>query len=167
MNIVNVTQNNTQYSNNINFNGSFTNFLKRMNVLKSRVEKDEFINTDLYDAICQKAKEKLNVYFTVLKSMDHATACDINIKNALDVLKKEKESKEREFLEEVLNFIKNNKENFYPDATFNGYEVDEEGKFILQTCTRLLYELKNKEKIPGLKQDIEKARKLLEEIKNS
>ena len=67
-----------------------------------------------------------------------------------------------------LAYIKNNKENFYPDTdSFIGYMVDDSGKFILQTCTRLLYELKNKEKIPNLKQDIEKARKLLEEIKNS
>ena len=166
MNIINVTQPNTQYSNNINFNGSITNFLKRM-LSTSHVEKDEFINTDLYDALSQKAKTKLNIIFESLQKMIHSHDCEYNTKNALDILKKEKESKEREFLEEVLNFIKNNKENFYADATECGYEVDEEGKFILQTCTRLLYELKNKEKIPNLKQDIEKARKLLEEIKNS
>ena len=56
---------------------------------------------------------------------------------------------------------------YYADATECGYEVDENGKFVLQTCIKLLYQLKDKEKIPSLKQDIEKARKLLEEIKNS
>ena len=167
MNIINVTQPNTQYSNNINFNGSITNFLKHI-LPKSRVQKDEFINTDLYDALSQKAKRKLNIIFECLQRMGHSIDCEYNTKNALDILKKEKESKEREFLEYVLNFIKNNKENFYPNTdSCMGYVVDDSGKFILQTCTRLLYELKNKEKIPNLKQDIEKARKLLEEIKNS
>ena len=167
MNIISVTQPNTQYSNNINFNGSITNFLKRI-LPKSHVKKDEFINTDLYDALSQKAKRKLNIIFESLQTMGHSIDCEYKTKNGLDILKKEKESKEREFLEYVLNFIKNNKENFYPDTDFFiGYMVDDSGKFILQTCTRLLYELKNKEKIPNLKQDIEKARKLLEEIKNS
>ena len=43
MNIVNVTQNNVQCTNNINFNGSITNFFKRMNILKNSVEKQPFI----------------------------------------------------------------------------------------------------------------------------
>lgn len=167
MNTLCINPTNTQYSQNISYKGSMNNILKRLNIFSKHVEKDEFINTDLYDALSQKAKKELNTIFTSLQTMTHSIACEYNTKNALSVLKKEKASKEREFMEEVLNFIQNNKENFYADATECGYDVDENGKFVLQTCIKLLYQLKNKENIPSLKQDIEKARKLLEEIKNS
>lgn len=164
MNITCINPANSQSSQNISYKGSMS-ILKRLNIFGKHVEKDEFVNSDLYDALSKKAKYELNMLFTSLQTMIGSS--EYATKYALSVLKKEKASKEREFMEEVLNFIQKNEEKFYGVATVCGYEVEEEGKFVLQTCIKLLYQLKDKEKIPSLKQDIEKARKLLEEIKNS